>query len=661
MLAAMASPVLWALPRPPRSAAAPAASSPARWLRPLAGLTLLAAIGAGGPGCPRHTPGTTVRGGTLAPLEIAHSPEPRAEAAYRDAERARTDGKTADATRRFRAFTSDYPSDPLVPYAKLELGRIELDGGNPAAAQRWFSGLGDAPDPALAERARMYRAIADGRLGRSQEALPVLRALVGRTVEPSETAALLDALSRAEAASGNTLAALEARDQLLRGELSSAQRSEAERAAGELIDRLDPQSTLARAYELLPHDGFAWPRVAERALRDANAQGQRERVATIADDLHGAGVALSPELAAMVLRASRSADADPEVIGAILPLSGRGREAGEAALHGLLLAAERASRAASGSRSGAPRVVYRDDGGDPAKAVQALDDLVTNHRAIAVVGPLSAAPARAVAARSKSSSVPLVVLVADRSLNEQAANVFRILPSPAEEAQLLVARALADGAKRFAIMHSQTPYGEALREAFESELKRRGAPTQVVSYAPGATNLLKEAEAVAKTSPDAVILADSAAKLALLAPALSVHGLWSVARGAKPPEGRAALFLVPSIGFDAGLVQSSRRYLQGALFAVPFDAGRAASFRDAYRAEFQSEPNLFSASAFDAYQILRSALAKGAVSRAELGEALRGSRAGDVAGASDGFTESRGPRHGAMLETLLGDAFVRVD
>jgi ABC-type branched-subunit amino acid transport system substrate-binding protein len=108
-------------------------------------------------------------------------------------------------------------------------------------------------------------------------------------------------------------------------------------------------------------------------------------------------------------------------------------------------------------------------------------------------------------------------------------------------------------------------------------------------------------------------------------------------------------------------VQSSRRYLQGALFAVPFDAGRAATFRDAYRAEFQSEPNLFSASAFDAYQILRSALAKGVVSRAELGEALRSSRAGDVAGASDGFTDNRGPRHGAMLETLLGDAFVRVD
>ena len=89
----------------------------------------------------------------------------------------------------------------------------------------------------------------------------------------------------------------------------------------------------------------------------------------------------------------------------ILPLSGRGREVGEAALHGLLLAVEQA-----GSKV---RVVYRDDAGDPARAVAALEDLVSLHRAIAVIGPLTAGPAQAVVERAEALSVPVIALHPD--------------------------------------------------------------------------------------------------------------------------------------------------------------------------------------------------------------------------------------------------------
>jgi branched-chain amino acid transport system substrate-binding protein len=614
---------------------------------------LLVGLCVTGPGCPTGRP----RPDAIVPLELAHSPEPRAEAAYREAEAHRKAGAAADAQRAFKAFIKDYPTDPLVPHAKLELGRLELDAGRYAAAQQRFTGLVDTPDPALRERARMFRGIAAARLDHHQEALPALLPMVGRTVDPAETAMLLDAIARAEAAAGNTLAALEARDKQLRGELTPEQRTAAEAAVGQLVVKLDPLTTLARAYELLPRDGYSWPFVADRSLRDAHARGQRERVAEIADDMHSADAPFSAELSAIVLRAERSPDADPNLIGAILPLSGRGREAGEAALHGLLLAAERAQK-----RGSAPRIVYRDDGSDPARAVAALDDLVTNHRVIAVVGPMSAASARAVAAEAQKSAVPLVVMVPDRTATEQSANVFRLLPSPLEEARSLAERAASEGVKRVAIMHSDTPYGLALRDAFDAELRRaRITNISSVSYPPATTNLVKQAEAVAKSNADAVVFADSAGKVALLAPALSVHGVWSVPRGAKPPEGRTALFLIPSIGFDSSLAQTTRRYLQGAVFAVPFDPMRADIFRDAYKAEYQSEPNLFSASAFDAYQILRTAIAAGAVTRADLVNSLGRTRAADIAGVSDGFSSTRGPRTAVVLEALLGEEFVAAD
>ena len=92
-----------------------------------------------------------------------------------------------------------------------------------------------------------------------------------------------------------------------------------------------------------------------------------------------------------------------------------------------------------------------------------------------------------------------------------------------------------------------------------------------VAYPPTTTNFVKEAEAALALEADALVLADAASRITLLAPALAAKGMWSVARGTKPPEGRAVVYLVPSAGFDPSLTQSSRRYLQGALFAVAFD------------------------------------------------------------------------------------------
>ncbi|MFT3922382.1 MAG: penicillin-binding protein activator [Myxococcales bacterium] len=590
---------------------------------------------------------------TLPSLETVTSPNPKAEGDFRAAQAARKEGRTDEAERRFKAFMEAWPQDPLEPLARLELGRLALDAGRNADARLWFDGVARTQDPVLAERGRMYTAVAAQRSGDNQHALSVLKPLLGRTVDPEETSLVLDTLGAAEEAVGDRLAALGTRDRELAGQLGEAKRTEVEAVMRELVQKLDPTVELPQAYDQLPRDGHAWPEVARLSLRVSHDRGDRERVSKIADDLSAEGIALDETLAALVLRAERPSDADPGVIGAILPLSGRGREVGESALQGLLYASGLES-----SGKPRPRLVYRDDAGDPARAVAALEDLVSVHRVIAVIGPLNAGPAQAVAERAEELAVPVLALNPDPGLAERSDTVYRLLPDPREEASLLVQEARRAGRSRLALLYPESNFGQAMRQAFEKAVSSGQASLSAIAYPPTTTNFMHEAEQLEKLDVDAVIMADGPARVALIAPALAAAGLWSVAPGSKPPEGKAVLYLVPAAGFDPSLARSSRRYLQGALFAVPFDANTAPAFSEGYRARFSVEPNLFSAAAHDAYRIVESGLASGAMTRSELTSALAKAQAPGNATAVDGFAPGRGPRVPARIETLLGETFV---
>lgn len=188
-----------------------------------------------------------------------------------------------------------------------------------------------------------------------------------------------------------------------------------------------------------------------------------------------------------------------------------------------------------------------------------------------------------------------------------------------------------------------------------------GSLVLTVAYPATAASFVKEAQQLENAAIDALILLDGPSKIALIAPTLAARGVWSVAPGTEPPEGHSVLYVVPAAGFDPSLANSTRRYLQGALFSVPFDPADAPGFTAAYREKFQAEPNLFSALGSDAYGIVEAALATGAGTRDEVARALTSARLSHPAATGSGFAPSRGPREPGRLKTLLGGAFVRTD
>ncbi|MEM9187862.1 MAG: tetratricopeptide repeat protein, partial [Myxococcota bacterium] len=319
-------------------------------------------------GCPRSNEPDTLR------LPLLTTDNPDAEADIRAAREAFEAGNAAEAVRRYEAFLVRHPTDPLVAIAQLSLGQIHLAEGRLDEAAAAFDQVTTHPDASVAERGRFYNGVLAHLHGEHRRAIEALRPFVGQTVDPVETSLLLRTLARASQAEGDVLGALAALDQLIVAPVPVEDRDEAREAAALIVESASPED-VDRAVTDLPQDGAVWPSVAERALRQQYEAGNLSRVHALAEALEAQGATLEEELQAMALRASQTQQANPRTIGAILPLSGRGQEVGQLALKGLMLRAQ--GPTPGPAASDAPEIVFRDDGGDPARAVRAVEELVT--------------------------------------------------------------------------------------------------------------------------------------------------------------------------------------------------------------------------------------------------------------------------------------------
>jgi ABC-type branched-subunit amino acid transport system substrate-binding protein/predicted negative regulator of RcsB-dependent stress response len=615
-------------------------------------LAALTALG----GCPGHG------GPDFGKLPTITSGDPEAEARLREAREQDDKGDHEAAATRYRKLIADKPNDPLVPVAQLALGRILLRSGQHADAKALFDRVATHSDPALAEQGRFYGAIAAHRMGDDEGAVKTLQPMVGRPVDPADTALLLRTLAEAYEKLGRYGDALAALDSLTAEAVPEADRKWAE---GEITtlsaDKASPED-IERLLRDLPHKGYAFRRVIKRAVRDADAKGDGARAHQLLELMHEEEIPIDNELSAIAVRATRPGEANPQVIGAVLSLSGRGHKVGELALRGLMLAAGLPLQGPPAKD--APQLVFRDDGGEPERAAEAVNELATVHRAIAIIGPLDVRAAEAAADRAQQLGVPIILLSPGGRGPERGPLVHRFFVTPEQEVQSLLARAKSIARSKLAGLLPQGPYGDLMETTLRAQAAAAGAQVLAVQrYLPGATSFTEQAAALAKLPIEAVLLADEPRQVALIAPALAAAGLWCTPAGENAQGGaRPITLLAPSVAFDHGLARSAGRYLQGALFSVPFDAqsasGAAQKFATGFEAQFGEPADAFAAFAYDAFKLVRKGVDSGAKTREALGAALARTSSSDLAGPSPGFGLDRQARHPTRLLELKGDAFV---
>jgi branched-chain amino acid transport system substrate-binding protein len=540
------------------------------------------------------------------------------------AAKARFDAGDAAAARPLlEAFHDHHPQHPARPAADLMLARLALARGDGESArgllEPWTS---PPPDEGTGASARYYLGLAFVRLGQFARARELLLPFLppAGAAGPGDDALveLRGALAEATAGVGELPAAIELWDAYARGGREPEKAYARERITA-LAGKLTPDA-LVQTFRAAPPRGLVRALLADPAAGALRARGDAAGAKEIASE--GADARQAVGLDSPSGRGSSAGD--PGRLGLELALSGKFQPVGEAALRAAMLAA------------GAPsaptmQLEVRDPGGDRLRAQQRLDDL-TADAVIGVVMAFDLHDEQGAVPLTATEGVPLLML--DNNAAALAPSAFTLVHASSARAAALARKALELGARSFALVGPDTSAGKALRAAFKQAVGEGGGHVAAeASYPPGSTSFTGVVATIKKAQPQVVFVADGADRLELIAPALAAADLWAAPWGAPRPAGapgkprpRNVLLLSTAADLSPRLLQSSGRYVQGALLAPGFYAGaddpRARAFADAYRAAYGQDPHATEAYAYDGVNAIRAAIAAGAKTRGDLLRAL---------------------------------------
>jgi len=544
-----------------------------------------------------------------------------------------------------------HPGSGARPGAELMLARLALLRGDVKGATALLEPLAETPPEAgVASSARYYLGLADARLGRFAQARDLLTPFLPRagTAGPGDDALveLRGALAEATGGVGDLPAAIELWDAYDRG-AHPPEKAYARQRATALAAELPPE-TAWRTYGTSPEDGLARASLGVKAAAYLRAQGDSTGAATIDGETAKARRALGLE-APM----ARAGAGDPLRFGLAVPLSGKFQPVGEAALRAAMLATGMPLAGGGGAS-----LAVRDVAQDGERVARGLSELTREEDVIGVLGAGERKAVAATWAQAAEDGLPLVAL--DDLPPGAATTAFQLIHGPEARAAELARRALALGARDFALLGPDSAAGKRLRDAFRREVTAGGGRVTVeATYIAGATSFSASIAAIKKAPAQAVFVADGADRLELVAPALAFADLWPAPWGkARPPaepgqpRPRNVLLLSTANDLSSRLIQSAGRYVQGALLAPGFYADEtdpaAKAFVDAYRAAYGQEPRATEAYAYDGVNALRAAAATGAHTRADVLQTL-------AAGTFDGLTGTLrfGPDHGRVDQPLV--------
>lgn len=474
--------------------------------------------------------------------------------------------------------------------------------------------------------------------------------------------AALDARRPTEAAGWLIEARSFERDPTLRAEL--------ERRTIELIETEVPPVGLRQLLEEtkkreFPHEVLLF-KLALVLEHGAQADGAR---AALEDYLKTYPSGVYATRARATLEGLGTPSVSPKTIGVLLPLSGPKAAYGRLARQALELALEGSS----------VRVVVRDTKDDEATAAAAVESLVQEEGAIALLGPVFRSESMAAAVMAQRLGVPILTISADEAVAHVGPWVFRNGVTNAMQAKAVVKHAMEVlGLSSFAVLHPRHPYGVELRDHFWDEVVRRGGQIRgIEAYDVSATTFSSQVKSLVgrleparrpdyrgallacEEQPDpyrvkrcrdgalknlrpivdfeGLFIPDYATTIRMVAAALAAEDIIVEQdprrlRVIEKTLGRSPkiVTLLGASGWNSDkITDSTGRTVENAVFVDGFfaesDDERTARFVQVYRERYSRVPRLYpEALIFDSARILRSIIdTQGPSDRAALAEALR--------------------------------------
>lgn len=195
-------------------------------------------------------------------------------------------------------------------------------------------------------------------------------------------------------------------------------------------------------------------------------------------------------------------------VGIVTSISGSLARFGQAHLQGYDLALQEINSA--GGVVGEPlRLVFEDDGSDPAAAAGAVEKLATQDQVPVVIGAYSSSATLLAAGMAERYQVPLIVptAAADDITSQGYRWIFRIAaPSRVYTQTILDFMDQVGDPERLAIVFENTGFGTSIAEIADGEAHLRGkAIVAYHAYQAGGTDFRPLLEQVKAAEPDAVL------------------------------------------------------------------------------------------------------------------------------------------------------------
>lgn len=278
-------------------------------------------------------------------------------------------------------------------------------------------------------------------------------------------------------------------------------------------------------------------------------------------------------------------DHPPVRIGLMLPFS-NGSPATRALANAMLNAAE---MAVSDTSNGDLLLMPIDEGNSPADAAKAAQKLLAQGAEV-IVGPLFAASVTAITPIARDRGVPVLAFSTDRSVASKG--VYLLSFQPENEIRHIVAYAAAKGRKNFAALVPQNAYGDRVGQAFTQIVPENHAHiADVERFAPGAANVNVQTASIAKTGPDALLIAQGGVGLRGIASMISANGI----------DTSKVKLLGTGLWYDPTITKEGA--LTGGWFAAPAPHAQDA-FDAKYRGIFDAQPPQLATLAYDAISLV---------------------------------------------------------
>ena len=388
-----------------------------------------------------------------------------------DARRAETQQDLPAERRAWKELLQEFPRSQAAPLAQHRLGQIAFQEKRWSRASHYLELTLRGSYLSGEKRAQARKMQADALIQQERfpEAIEALEDAHNGLPEAEQAQVVETILKLAERANDQRTFILWQSRRLAR--LPAAERESLEAKIRQAIDGSLSIASLQFLYAkrtdplTFPFDAIAL-RLALLSYHQRDTQGAHDLLKMLLGQIQQSHP-LYPRAKATLATIQRADQSRPNVIGVLYPQTGRGAALGRFIRSAIDLATR--------GLEGKIQIVYKDTASDPQTAVQALEELAHQDRAIAIFGPVLPRTSRAVAQKAQQIGIPIFSMSHEEGLTDLGDFIFRNSFTLSQMGRAIARYSIKQlSLSRFAVFYPDSPYGTTQVGAFWEEIERLG-------------------------------------------------------------------------------------------------------------------------------------------------------------------------------------------